>query len=93
MSYIFNGDFVDRGAHQLEIIVLLFSLKALYPEQATLLRHRRVLYSPCHLRVTLMMASLSDLSHARQPRVPRAECRDGHIGLRVRGPDAIRCAP
>lgn len=37
-SYIFNGDFVDRGAHQLECVVLLFALKALYAEQVYLLR-------------------------------------------------------
>jgi len=36
--YIFNGDFVDRGAHQLECVVLLFSLKLMYPDQIFLLR-------------------------------------------------------
>jgi len=38
VSYVFNGDFVDRGAHQLEVVLLLFSLKALYPERITLIR-------------------------------------------------------
>ena len=38
MNYIFNGDFVDRGAHQLECVTLLFSLKALYPDQIILVR-------------------------------------------------------
>eukprot|EP00933_Yihiella_yeosuensis_P053695 TRINITY_DN5196_c0_g1_i4.p1 TRINITY_DN5196_c0_g1~~TRINITY_DN5196_c0_g1_i4.p1 ORF type:complete len:361 (-),score=61.40 TRINITY_DN5196_c0_g1_i4:193-1275(-) len=28
---VFNGDFVDRGRHQLECILLLFSLKVLHP--------------------------------------------------------------
>ena len=36
--YFFNGDFVDRGAHQLECVVLLFSLKLMYPDQIFLLR-------------------------------------------------------
>ena len=29
VSYVFNGDFVDRGAHQVEVVLLLFSLKVL----------------------------------------------------------------
>lgn len=37
-SYIFNGDFVDRGEHQLEVIGLLFALKVLMPEKVWLLR-------------------------------------------------------
>jgi len=28
-SYVFNGDFVDRGAHQCELVALLFALKVL----------------------------------------------------------------
>jgi len=38
VSYVFNGDFVDRGAHQLEVVLLLLSLKALYPERIVLVR-------------------------------------------------------
>merc|ERR1719281_2135033 len=30
-AYIFNGDWVDRGAHQLECVLLVFALKVLYP--------------------------------------------------------------
>mgnify|MGYP000152925733 CR=1 FL=1 len=38
MSYIFNGDFVDRGPHQLEVVALLFALKIVYPERVFLIR-------------------------------------------------------
>lgn len=36
--FVFNGDFVDRGAHQLEVICLLLSLKVLLPEKVWLVR-------------------------------------------------------
>jgi len=36
--FVFNGDFVDRGAHQLEVVCLLFSLKIMFPTQIVLLR-------------------------------------------------------
>ncbi|KAJ1456934.1 Metallo-dependent phosphatase-like protein [Pelagophyceae sp. CCMP2097] len=37
-SYCFNGDFVDRGAHQPALLGLLFALKALYPNRIYLVR-------------------------------------------------------
>lgn len=37
-TFVFNGDFVDRGRHQLEVVGLLFALKVLYPEKVWLIR-------------------------------------------------------
>jgi len=36
--FVFNGDFVDRGRHQLEVIGILFALKICYPEKVYLIR-------------------------------------------------------
>ncbi|CAJ1338772.1 unnamed protein product [Effrenium voratum] len=38
MSYVFNGDFVDRGAHSLEVIGLLLALKVAMPHRVWLVR-------------------------------------------------------
>jgi len=37
-TYIFNGDFVDRGAHQLEVVLLLMAIKCLYPTRMYMVR-------------------------------------------------------
>lgn len=36
--FIFNGDFVDRGTHQLEVIGMLMALKIVFPTQVYLIR-------------------------------------------------------
>jgi hypothetical protein len=37
-TYVFNGDFVDRGCHQVEVVCLLFALKVAFPSKVFLLR-------------------------------------------------------
>ena len=37
-AYVFNGDWVDRGAHQLSVVITLFALKVLYPARIVLVR-------------------------------------------------------
>jgi diadenosine tetraphosphatase ApaH/serine/threonine PP2A family protein phosphatase len=38
VSYIFDGDFVDRGPQQVEVALLLLSLKVAFPDRVVLLR-------------------------------------------------------
>jgi len=37
-NLVFNGDWCDRGAHQLEVVALVLALKAVYPDQVFLNR-------------------------------------------------------
>eukprot|EP00927_Polykrikos_kofoidii_P044727 TRINITY_DN38612_c0_g1_i1.p1 TRINITY_DN38612_c0_g1~~TRINITY_DN38612_c0_g1_i1.p1 ORF type:complete len:434 (+),score=71.64 TRINITY_DN38612_c0_g1_i1:101-1402(+) len=37
-AYIFNGDWVDRGAHQVETVTLIFALKIVFPHKVFLNR-------------------------------------------------------
>eukprot|EP00929_Paragymnodinium_shiwhaense_P094262 TRINITY_DN5471_c0_g1_i3.p1 TRINITY_DN5471_c0_g1~~TRINITY_DN5471_c0_g1_i3.p1 ORF type:complete len:533 (-),score=93.31 TRINITY_DN5471_c0_g1_i3:363-1961(-) len=37
-EFVFNGDFVDRGAHQIEVVVVLFAFKLLHPDRVWLNR-------------------------------------------------------
>jgi diadenosine tetraphosphatase ApaH/serine/threonine PP2A family protein phosphatase len=37
-EFIFNGDWVDRGAHQVEVVSLIFALKAMYPNRVWIIR-------------------------------------------------------
>jgi diadenosine tetraphosphatase ApaH/serine/threonine PP2A family protein phosphatase len=37
-SYIFDGDFVDRGPQQVEVVLLLLSLKVAFPDRVVLVR-------------------------------------------------------
>jgi diadenosine tetraphosphatase ApaH/serine/threonine PP2A family protein phosphatase len=38
VSFVFNGDFVDRGTHSLEVIGMLFAMKVLMPDSVWLVR-------------------------------------------------------
>jgi len=58
VSYIFNGDFVDRGVHQLEVIMALFALKVTYPNRVWLIRGNHEDYRQnCHMKDLGFMAA------------------------------------
>eukprot|EP00927_Polykrikos_kofoidii_P038895 TRINITY_DN3333_c0_g1_i2.p1 TRINITY_DN3333_c0_g1~~TRINITY_DN3333_c0_g1_i2.p1 ORF type:complete len:503 (+),score=74.89 TRINITY_DN3333_c0_g1_i2:75-1583(+) len=38
IHFVFNGDWVDRGRHQIEVVGVLFALKILYPDKVWLVR-------------------------------------------------------
>mmetsp|Transcript_42729 Transcript_42729/g.93110 ORF Transcript_42729/g.93110 Transcript_42729/m.93110 type:complete len:414 (+) Transcript_42729:250-1491(+) len=38
ITYVFNGDFIDRGCHQLEVLGILLALKVMKPDKVWLLR-------------------------------------------------------
>jgi diadenosine tetraphosphatase ApaH/serine/threonine PP2A family protein phosphatase len=49
-SFVFLGDYIDRGSHSCEVLLLLYSLKILFPKQVILLRgnHEFKAMSECY---------------------------------------------
>ena len=65
-TIVFNGDFVDRGEHSVEVLACLLLLKLAYPQQARHLARSRQISS--HLAVSHHISHHNVSSHLVVPR-------------------------